>query len=107
MSDKTQEVFNALGDPTRRDIINTLTTQGAKTATQISETMQITRQGVSKHLNILADAGLITSEKQGRELYYSLTPQPLNQATRWIQSIEEKWDKRLSALREFVEQDEY
>jgi DNA-binding transcriptional ArsR family regulator len=105
MSGETQKVFNALADPTRRDIISTLTINGARTATQLSENMKITRQGVTKHLNILVEANLISTGKQGREVYYKLTPKPLTSATQWIADIESQWDKRLATLRDIVEQD--
>jgi len=104
MSEDTQKIFNALADPTRRDIISTLTTNGARTATQLSQNMQITRQGVTKHLNILMDAKLISTGKQGREVYYNLTPKPLTNATQWIADIEAQWDKRLASLRHLVEE---
>jgi DNA-binding transcriptional ArsR family regulator len=105
MSEDTQRVFNALADPTRRNIISTLTVDGARTATQLSQNMQITRQGVTKHLNILMDAQLISTGKQGREVYYKLTPQSLRSATQWIADIEALWDKRLASLRDLVEED--
>lgn len=105
MSEDTQKVFNALADPTRRSIINTLTTNGGRTATQLSQNMQITRQGVTKHLNILVEAHLISTGKQGREVYYNLTPKPLTSATQWIAGIEAQWDKRLATLRNLVEDD--
>lgn len=106
MSEATQKVFNALADNTRRSIINTLTAQGAHTATQLSNDMKITRQGVAKHINILIEAGLISTNKQGREVYYDVTPAPLAQATQWITHIEAQWDKRLAALKTLVEDDE-
>lgn len=105
MSENTQKVFNALADPTRRDIISTLTADGARTATQLSQNMRITRQGVTKHLNILIEAQLISTGKQGREVYYNLTPKPLTNATQWITEIEALWDKRLASLRHLVEED--
>lgn len=103
MTADTQKVFIALADTTRRDIINTLTEQGAHTATQLSSNMAITRQGVAKHINILIDAGLVSTKKQGREVYYDITPQPLQKATEWIADIEAQWDKRLIKLQEFIE----
>lgn len=103
MLEDTQKVFSALADPTRRTIISTLTERGAHTATQLSQNMEITRQGVTKHINILLDAGLIATNKQGREVYYNLTPKPLSQATQWITHIEALWDKRLTALQDLVE----
>lgn len=109
MSEDTQKVFNALADPTRRSIINTLTINGERTATQLSHQLsqnkEITRQGVTKHLNILVEARLISTGKQGREVYYNLTPKPLTSATQWIAEIETQWDKRLATLRNMVEAD--
>ena len=59
MIDAKQEVFAALADPNRRTIIEILIDDGAKTATQLVDNLPITRQGITKHLNILADAGLV------------------------------------------------
>ena len=105
MSEVRQKVFNALSDPTRRGIISTLTINGEHTATQLTQNMQITRQGVTKHLGILLDAGLISTDKRGREVYYNLTPEPLTQATQWITEIEIQWDKRLAALQELIDEE--
>ena len=69
MSENTQKVFNALADPTRRDIISTLTADGARTATQLSQNMRITRQGVTKHLNILIEAQSNADQEKRNELY--------------------------------------
>lgn len=103
MIDAEQHVFAALADPTRRQLIEKLTDEGAKTATQLADELPITRQGVSKHLNILADAGLVTVRQRGRDKYYFLTPEPLEAASTWISAIAARWDTRLEALRDFVE----
>ncbi|MCB9455345.1 MAG: helix-turn-helix transcriptional regulator [Anaerolineaceae bacterium] len=100
-----QNVFVALADPARRKIIETLTEVGAKTATQLVPGLEMTRQGVTKHLNILADAGLVTIYQRGRDKYYVLTPEPLEEATLWISAIAARWDERLEALRQFLEDD--
>jgi DNA-binding transcriptional ArsR family regulator len=101
--DAAQNVFAALADPARRQIIEGLTEAGARTATQLAPALEMTRQGVTKHLNILADAGLVTVYQRGRDKYYVLTPEPLEEATLWISAIAARWDDRLEALRQFIE----
>jgi DNA-binding transcriptional ArsR family regulator len=108
MVDRTQVVFAALSDPTRRELISRLAGEGRKTATQLADELpvNITRQGVTKHLAALLEAGLVDVEQHGRERYYSLTPQPLDEISAWIDKIGAVWDSRLDALRKLVEDDE-
>lgn len=107
MIDGKQAVFAALSDPTRREIIEMLVEQGAKTQTQLTALLprEITRQGVSKHLGILEEAGLVTIHQRGRDKFYYLTPEPLQDASLWIAAIAAQWDKRLSALSDLIEED--
>jgi len=58
----------------------------------------VTRQAVSKHLAALADAGLVTAERSGREVRYRLTPEPLSGAMAWMADVGAQWDRRLAAL---------
>lgn len=101
-----QSVFSALADETRRQIIEMLTEDGEQTATQLAERFPISRQGISKHLNIMEEAGLVTVRQQGRDKFYHLTPEPLEEASLWISAIAARWDKRLGALRDLIELDE-
>jgi DNA-binding transcriptional ArsR family regulator len=80
-------VFGALADPSRRQVIDYLAEQGTATATELTGELPMTRQAVTKHLATLADAGLVESERQGRETRYRLT------------EAGEEWDERLDALR--------
>ena len=87
MSDPLNLVFGALADPNRRQVIGYLSEQGTATATELSGELPMTRQAVAKHLATLADAGLVESERQGRETRYRLTV------------AGREWDDRLDALR--------
>ena len=61
---------------------------------------------MSKHLELLANAGLVQSWTEGRERHYSLAPQPLSTVTAWIEAIGQQWESRLDNLRSLVESDE-
>jgi DNA-binding transcriptional ArsR family regulator len=80
-------VFGALADPSRRQVIGYLSVRGTATATELTGELPMTRQAVAKHLATLADAGLVESERQGRETRFRLT------------EAGAEWDDRLDALR--------
>jgi DNA-binding transcriptional ArsR family regulator len=79
-------VFGALADPSRRQVIGYLSERGTATATELTGELPMTRQAVAKHLATLAGAGLVESERQGRETRYRLT------------EAGAEWDDRLDAL---------
>jgi DNA-binding transcriptional ArsR family regulator len=95
-------VFDALGDPTRRHIVESLS-QGEATATQLAADLPVTRQAVAKHLTALRDAGLVESRKQGRETLYRVNAAPLDDVAAWIVRVGGEWDARLERLRTLVE----
>jgi ArsR family transcriptional regulator, cadmium/lead-responsive transcriptional repressor len=96
-------VFAALADPTRRHVVERLAQQGSVTATEVAGELPMTRQAVAKHLGALADAGLVTARRQGRETRYRLQPEPLAGAVEWMAAVGGRWDGRLAALREHVD----
>ncbi|WP_163856431.1 ArsR/SmtB family transcription factor [Paenibacillus elgii] len=99
------DVFQAIADPTRRQLLSMLG-EREMPVTVISGHFPMSRTAVSKHLRILADAGLVKERKIGRETRYRLEPGPLLELKRWLAYYERYWDNKLLALQRFVEGDE-
>ena len=98
------EVFKALADPTRRRILDELMAHPASTLKAICQLTEMTRQGVSKHLGILEAAGLVVSQRRGREKLHYLNPVPVQQiAERWIDKYAHNNLAALTALKAAVE----
>jgi DNA-binding transcriptional ArsR family regulator len=95
------DVFAALADPTRREVMELLA-RGSTTATEIAAELPVTRQAVAKHLAVLEDAGLVHAQRAGRERRFSPTPAPLGEAISWMASVGGEWDERLRALDAYV-----
>jgi DNA-binding transcriptional ArsR family regulator len=91
-------VFAVLADPTRRSLLDQLAKDGPLSATQLAQTYTVTRQAVVKHLAVMADAGLLQSERQGREVRYELRAAQLDEAAAWLSAVGAQWDRRLHAL---------
>lgn len=90
-------VFAAVADPTRRAILEELT-QGPATVTQIARSFPVSLNAVSKHIMVLERAGLLKREVWGREHHCSLAPEPLRDATAWLDHYRGFWESRLDAL---------
>ncbi|HEX7056885.1 MAG TPA: metalloregulator ArsR/SmtB family transcription factor [Bacilli bacterium] len=99
------DVFQAIADPTRRTMLQLLT-EREMPVTAISEHFPMSRTAVSKHLRILADAGLVKSRKTGRETRYRLNPDPLQEIKQWLRYYERFWENKLTALKRYVETDD-
>jgi len=95
-------VFDALGDPGRRDLIQAVSERGSATATELAVGRGVTRQAVAKQLATLAGAGLLEARREGRETRYVVTPEPLGDAMEWIVEVGGRWDERLSRLRRLL-----
>src|SRR4051794_38282184 len=92
-------VFAALADPTRRQVVQSLSQGSTVTASRLALELPMTRQAVAKHLAALDHAGLVSAERVGRETHYRLTPAPLTEAASWMASVGAQWDDRLASLR--------
>ena len=100
------EIFRALGDPVRLEMVQRLSRDRRQRITVVSKGLGITRQGARRHLQVLADAGLVSLEPTGRDVWVELDPKTLDQARAFIAELERQWDIRLDALKGFVEHEE-
>jgi uncharacterized protein YndB with AHSA1/START domain len=103
--DATEEVvFRALGDPTRRALLDALFLRDGQTLTALAANHEMTRIGVAKHLGILEEAGLITTRRVGREKHHHLNPVPIRLVhDRWIDKYTEPWAAGLVRLKNSLE----
>ncbi|MGA9858315.1 MAG: metalloregulator ArsR/SmtB family transcription factor [Solirubrobacteraceae bacterium] len=96
-SDPAGAVFGALADPMRRRLLSQIAAHPS-TATELASDLPITRQAVAKHLTSLSQAGLVESERAGRDVRYRVTPAPLSEAVSWMAEVGGQWDERLARL---------
>ena len=96
------DTFSALADPTRRDILDRLT-RGPATITQLAEPLGMSLTGLKKHIRILEDTYLVTTEKVGRARECRLGPGELGNAARWIETYRHRWERRLDRLEEDID----
>ena len=99
------DVFQAIADPTRRRLLKLLVDEELP-VTVISNYFPMSRTAVSKHLRVLAEAGLVKERKVGRETRYRLEAEPLLELKRWLAYYERFWENKLSALKRYVESDD-
>jgi DNA-binding transcriptional ArsR family regulator len=92
-------LFGALADPTRRLLLRRLGAEGASTATLLADGLPVSRQAVVKHLQVLAEAGLVTAARAGREVRYALAAERLAPGVAWMVDTGAAWDRRLGRLR--------
>lgn len=103
MQDKITKLFKAIADPTRRDIFHALViATSALSITQISNQFEMTRQGVTKHIKTLEDAGLVYIDSQGRERFCNANPKELQEVNKWIKFYEQFWDDKLDSLGDYL-----
>jgi DNA-binding transcriptional ArsR family regulator len=98
-------LFRALGDPTRMEMVRRLASGESYTITTVSHGLNITRQGARKHLQILADAKVVSLTHKGRDTHVQLLRDTLDQGRAFIAELERQWDMRLEALRRYVDEE--
>ncbi len=96
-------VFAALGDPTRLSLLMKLSDGRARSIAKLSADTAMTRQAVTKHLQVLERAGLVGSHRVGRESQYGYRPEPLAEARAYLDTVSAQWDDALGRLKAFVE----
>lgn len=92
-------IFTALGDPTRLQLVSRLCREGALSIAELTEGTALTRQAVTKHLGVLADAGLATSARQGREQRWRIEAERLAEVRQLLAQISTQWDRALARLK--------
>lgn len=97
------QVFAALADPTRRQLLTLLGEQSAASATTLAGQLPVTRQAVVKHLAVLHESELITRRRAGREVVFTVHPDRLTTAASWMTSLAATWDERLQLLKQRAE----
>jgi DNA-binding transcriptional ArsR family regulator len=99
-------LFAALGDETRLALVDRLGANGPQSITRLTAGSAVTRQAITKHLHILADAGLVHDSRRGRERIWELDTDRLDEARRYLDQIAQKWDEALERLKAFVEDEQ-
>jgi DNA-binding transcriptional ArsR family regulator len=100
---KAAAVFAALGDPTRLELVQRLSLAGPSSIARLADRTPISRQAVTKHLVLLEGAGLVESDRAGRERRWRVRARGLAEAQRYLDAISRQWDDALERLRAMVE----
>ncbi len=96
-------IWSAIGDPTRRRMLDLLLIHGSATATGLGEHLPVTRQAVAKHLSVLDRAGLVSATTAGREKRYRVDDAGLERAVAQMSSVGSAWDARLQRIKRIAE----
>src|SRR5215218_9985232 len=101
------EVFKALADPTRRELLDRLRGRDGQSLSALEEGLPMSRFGVMKHLRVLEEAGVVTTRKRGREKLHFLNPVPIRLIhDRWVSKYAEPWASALSELKKEMEDED-
>jgi DNA-binding transcriptional ArsR family regulator len=103
---RSAPLFAALGDETRLLLVSRLGSEGPLSIASLTEGTRVTRQAVTKHLHVLAKAGLIRSVRQGREQHWQVRSAQIEEAQRCLALIARRWDDALARLRAAVEDED-
>ena len=98
-----RDVFQAIADPTRREIIN-LIAHKSLNLNSVAENFDVSRPAISKHIKILMECGLLVVNQQGRERYCEARLEKLNEVSSWVEQYKQFWNNRLDALENYLHQ---
>ncbi len=96
-------VFAALGDATRLKLVGRLVDGQPRSIAQLADGLDLTRQGVTKHLRVLQRAGIVRAKSVGRESQFTFVPEPVARARSYLDAVSAQWDDALARLKAFVE----
>ena len=96
-----RDVFQAIADPTRREIIQLLAKQ-TMNLNSVGEYFLISRPAISKHIKILSECGLVIIKQQGRERYCEANLESLNEVSKWVEQYRQFWEESLDRLNEYL-----
>lgn len=97
-----RDVFQAIADPTRREIINMIAHRTLN-LNAVADNFEVSRPAISKHIKILTECGLMTIRQQGRERFCQANLKPLVEVSSWVEQYKEFWTARLDALASYLE----
>jgi DNA-binding transcriptional ArsR family regulator len=97
-------VFAALADPTRLSLLMKLSDGRPRSISELTSDRHLTRQAVTKHLDVLAKVGLVSNIRVGRESLFSFRPEPVSEARSYLDMVSTQWDESLSRLQSFLEE---
>ncbi len=98
-----RDVFQAIADPTRREIISMIAHQTLN-LNSIADKFHVSRPAISKHIKILTECGLITIKQQGRERHCEAKLQKLNEVSHWVEQYRKFWTQKLDALEIYLDE---
>ena len=98
-----RDVFQAIADPTRREIINLLASQSLN-LNAVADNFEISRPAISKHIKILTECGLVIIKQRGRERFCEAKLDKLNDVSVWVEKYKDFWNKKLDALETYLEE---
>ena len=90
-----RDAFQAIADPIRRDILG-LISKNPMTPNSVADSFDVSRQAISKHIKILTECGLLSVNIRGREYYYSLQPEKLEEVNEWLEPFRKMWEQKFS-----------
>lgn len=97
-----RDVFQAIADPTRREIVNLLAHKSMN-LNSVAENFDISRPAISKHIKILTECGLIVIRQEGRDRYCEARLKKLNEVAEWVEQYKSFWNKKLDSLESYLE----